>query len=129
MRIHKNLFACLALLFCCVLQFHVYAQETEKSTEPNVTIASAVVEPMGTIEVSIFLDDNPGIMGMGLEVYYDKNLLKAEKVLAGEAYKNGTFDYSSASKNNGEIKILWSSTGNVDENGEFCRVTFRALSG
>ena len=45
-------------------------------------------------------------MGMGLEVYYDKNLLKAEKVLAGEAYKNGTFDYSSASKNNGEIKIL-----------------------
>ena len=128
MRIHKNLFACLALLFCCVLQFHVYAQETEKSTEPNVTIASAVVEPKGTVEVSVFLKDNPGIMGMGLEVYYDKNLLKAEKVLAGEAYKNGTFNSSSTSENSGEIKILWSSTGNVDENGEFCRVTFRALS-
>ena len=67
-------------------------------------------------------------MGMGLEVYYDKNLLKAEKVLAGEAYKNGTFNSSSTSENSGEIKILWSSTENVDENGEFCRVTFRALS-
>ena len=128
MRIHKNLFACLALLFGCVLQFHVYAQETEKSTEPNVTIVSAVVEPKGTVEVSVFLKDNPGIMGMGLEVYYDKNLLKAEKVLAGEAYKNGTFNSSSTSENSGEIKILWSSTENVDENGEFCRVTFRALS-
>lgn len=128
MRIHKNLFACLALLFCCVLQLCVYAQETEKSAEPNIMIASAVVEPKGTVEVSVFLKDNPGIMGMGLEVYYDKNLLKAEKVLAGEAYKNGTFNSSSTSENSGEIKILWSSTENVDENGEFCRVTFRALS-
>lgn len=125
----KNIrFVMLVFLFCCILQFHVYAQKSAEETEAGVTIASAVVEPEGTVEVSVFIKKNPGIMGMGLEVYYDNKLLKIAAVQAENSFKNGTFNYSSLNSNDGEIKILWSSTENIKEDGEFCRLTFQSLT-
>ncbi|MEE1011295.1 MAG: leucine-rich repeat protein, partial [Acutalibacteraceae bacterium] len=68
------------------------------------------------INIPVYINNNHGIMGFGMNVFYDSQILEPVSITTGDALSKGDFFYNieSASSN---ISILWNHTENATDNG------------
>ena len=60
-----------------------------------------------SVEIAICIQNNPGIVGMTLELEYDENALKLEKIERGDALRELTFTKPKLLANG--CRVLWDS--------------------
>ena len=81
-----------------------------------------------TIEVPLYIKNNQGIMGFGLNIEYDSSAITPVSVTAGEMLSSGNFA-ENIGTNNENFKILWNHTENVSENGLLMTLKFTVSEG
>ena len=106
------------------------SQSNENVEEQGPTfVTTDIYEIMGSqIEIPVLIKNNPGIMGLGIQISYDPKLWKPVKTERGELLSEGTFtDNIDANKTDGTLRILWSDTGEMKSDGKLLEVTFEAI--
>ncbi len=61
------------------------------STEPTVTVSNATASAGQEVTVTVSMKNNPGILGMTLELQYDESALQLKKITKGDALGEMTF--------------------------------------
>ncbi len=78
------------------------------------------------IDIPVYINNNHGIMGFGMNVSYDSEILEPISAAKGEAISKGTFSNNIGTVQ-GNIKIFWSNTENVTDNGLLYTLRFKVL--
>ncbi len=76
------------------------------------------------ITVPIYISGNTGLMGLGVELYYDASVLVPETISGNMA---GTIGWDKGFGEDGSIKILWSHSEEYRSDGLLFAVNFRIL--
>ena len=84
------------------------------------------VKPSEEFELPVRIVNNPGIMGIGVEVTYDPLAMTPISVVGGELLTDGTLNDSIETAKNGTFKILWSNTENITGDGTLLILRFKA---
>ncbi len=127
MRIKKKLISFIivfSLLITC-LPGVAEAVGTAKLVLKEDTI-SAVVADTFTIPVSI--QNNPGIMGMDINVEYDRELVNAVEVIPGSLLENETVNDSIETSSSNSFNIKWAGSENITDDGVLFNVKFRLIN-
>ncbi|MCR4593927.1 MAG: leucine-rich repeat protein [Clostridiales bacterium] len=90
----------------------------------DIYLEGGYLVPGESIDVSIMIDNNPGVMGFSLTLKYDPDTLTLSDVSQTELITS-MFDYSD---DNGTLKIVWANTGDITENGELFKLTFLCVN-
>jgi len=123
MKYKKSLMLLITLL--CVMLQSVMIVAQEPQTTGHIYATDIVTAPGSTFDVSVCIESNPGVMGLGLYIYYDEKLLTPISIKKGTVLQQGMLtDSIGASDYEGKIKVLWSHTENVVENGELFIIQF-----
>lgn len=77
-----------------------------ESDYPKISVDDVIAKPGDEIKIKAVLKNNPGILGMALNVYYDENNLELQSVENGEAFKN-ILDLTSSKEMNSGTRFLW----------------------
>lgn len=113
------------LLVVCVLlsqTSYVFAQDTY--SEPTLSVSAVTAEAGGTVDITVTMHNNPGIVSMQLDVEYDASVLTLTKVTDGGLI--GTAVHS----NNLSLcpyRLTWAndlSLTNYTDNGVIVTLTF-----
>ena len=91
-------------------------------TDKNITTAD------GYIDIPVYINNNHGIMGFGMNVSYDSSALEPVSVIRGGVISGGSFDNNTGLKQ-GTFKVVWSNSENVTDNGLLFTLRFRILDG
>lgn len=122
----KIIFIFMSMIFL-VNSIVVFAQEEQKGCIRCMDVYSS---PASMVDVPITIADNPGIMGLAIELQYDKSILQPVTVKAGEVFSTGTvYDNIGTETTEGVLKVMWSSIENVTMDGELVVITFQSLAG
>lgn len=80
----------------------VVTAQYEKDTSSSIIVSDVVVKPGDTdVEVAVYVNNNPGILGMTLTISYDDNVMTLKDAATGEAIENIlTFTKANILKNN-----------------------------
>lgn len=62
--------------------------DKSETTEPKITVDNAIGKAGDTVELSVKVKNNPGILGMILTLYYDDSVCTLESAENGEAVKD-----------------------------------------
>lgn len=93
--------------------------EDEKT--PQILVSSASAAPGGTAEITVSLQNNPGIASFELEVTYDKTKLKWIGITQGDM--EGNWDVAVGEN------ALWVNAEDYNEDGVILTLTFEVLEG
>ena len=110
----------LAVFFVAV---PVQAEETNSTTLKleNQEITAMVGS---SFNVTLFIDNNPGIMGFDIVVEYDKNYIEPVEVSAGTVFKDEMLNDSIDTSLTNSFHVMWSGTDNITDNGELFTIKF-----
>lgn len=75
-------------------------------SEPKISISAVDAKAGDTIQLQAKLENNPGILGMSLTVFYDDSNLTLESVENGEAFKD-VLDLTTSKSFKSGAKFLW----------------------
>ena len=114
----------LALALCFSGFFPANTVQATGTAEPTIEVRSASAKPGDEVTLEIYVDNNPGIMGMQLELYYDQEALQ---IIGGK--DGGLFDEATISKSPSTypfvLLFVASDAGkNMPGNGLLAEVTF-----
>lgn len=76
-----------------------------------------------TVEIPLYIGNNTGIMGIGLQIEYDEDVLTPVSAVAGNIFSIGSFA-DNIGINNGSYKLIWFGNSNNIENGLFATLKF-----
>ncbi len=85
-------------------QIQIYADDVEIKAEKH-------------LQIPVYIKNNTGIMGYMIVVKYDSEKLKIKGISAGDLSANGVFDDNLSLNKKNEVKILWSYTKEIKEDG------------
>ncbi len=80
----------------------------------------------GYLEIPVYINNNHGIMGFGMNVSYDKDVLEAVSVTKGSVISKGNFNNDVGSVQ-GNIKVIWNHMEDIRDNGLLFTLRFRIL--
>ena len=80
------------------------------------------------IEVPIYIKNNQGIMGLGLNIEYDSSVVTPVSATAGEMLASGMLE-ENIGTTDGSFKILWNHSENVAANGLLMTLRFAVSEG
>ena len=135
---HNGLFCLLTLsimiLFLLILiprgAIQVSAAETDTAELPVVRIENKTVHRGQTFELQIYLDQNPGLVSLMLEVEYDKSAMELVGVEHGNALKSHTFTTSNTETEDGFLitpfRMLWDGRTQDKSTGVLVTLTFES---
>lgn len=75
------------------------------------------------VSVPVYISNNKGIMGFGIEVSYDENALTPISVTAGAGF-NGFFDDSISTADTNNFMVYWTGSENVSNDGIIFTIDF-----
>lgn len=79
--------------------------------------------------ITVSLNRNSGILGLGLTINYPDNLLSINRIEKGLLLAEGTFADSVTEETAGTVKVLWSHAEEVKKDGELLRLYVTAREG
>ena len=97
--------------------------ETE-NTGTQIYCEDVTAAPGSEIKVPVKIGGNKGIMGFGINVKFDKNILEPVSVTGGELL-NGTFDNNIGINGDTDFDVLWSGTDAFSEDGTIFEMVFK----
>lgn len=77
-----------------------------------------------TVSIPVAVTDNSGFMGFSLVLSFDDSVFTPVSVTAGDMLSNGMLDNSIGSSNTDTVKVVYSGTSDVAENGTLFTVDF-----
>lgn len=98
------------------------------ANEPAIiyTDEKAVISK-GYADIPVYIKNNHGIMGFGISVSYDNNVLGPVSVTKGTLLSDGNFD-NNIGYSTDNIKINWNNTEDISGNGLLFVLRFKVLS-
>lgn len=87
---------------------------------------SFVVLTDNYIDLPVYINNNHGIMGLGINVAYDSGILEPVSVKKGDILSNGNFEDNIESVS-GNVKIRWNNSADVVDNGLLFTLRFNVL--
>lgn len=78
------------------------------------------------IDIPVYISNNHGVMGFGIDIDYDSAILEAVSVTKGEVLGTGNFE-DNIENISDNIKIRWNNSVNVVENGLLFTLRFNIL--
>ena len=94
----------------------------EEPGELAFVVSSAEAKPGDEVQITVSIENNPGIAAAEFTVVYDESVLEWTAVTQGEY--TGIWDAEPG------VKVTWfSNSGNWDLNGLFCTLTFKVKEG
>lgn len=112
-----------ALLIMQLGTIHVSADITQ--TEKATLYSDAIKAEAGkTIQVPVYIKNNPGIMGAGIQVQYDEEAFTPVSVTAGKLMSSGVLNDSIETSKTNQFKVVWASSENMTENGTLFIISF-----
>lgn len=122
-KVKQTVSSILVIMFCIgMLNFSSLAINSVKLYSDEIT-----VQPNTIVKIPFYISDNCGLMGFSVNINYDSSVFKAVKVERGTVLKNGMFDDSIGTGSDDNLKIVWSGTKNMSENGVLFFVEFEVL--
>ena len=121
----------LAAALVCLLLLGAWALPaalTASATGTGVfVISDGAALPGETVDVTLSIEDNPGIIGMRVFVGYDKNVLTLESVTNGNLFDGGLYTFCNDLAENPYALIWEDGLSAVDhtDSGVFATFTFR----
>ena len=123
-KVKQTISIILVVMFCIgMMNFGSLAVNSVKLYSNKIT-----VQPNTTVKIPFYISDNCGLMRFSVNINYDSSVLRAIKVERGTVLKSGMFDDSIGTGSYDNLKIVWSGTKNVTENGTLFFVEFEVLS-
>ncbi len=124
------LLICLAVCFAFSTAGSLTEVEAENATLPKITVENETVHRGQTFELSVTLDENPGLTTMLLELNYDNSIMSLVGVERGDALKTHTFTATNTDTPEGFLikpfKLLWDGTAQDNTTGELVKFTFES---
>lgn len=80
--------------------------EAEKNMYSQIVVDNVYAKPGDEVQVSVTLNNNPGVLGMALTVYYDETNLTLQSIENGEAFQD-VLDLTPSKTLNSGIRFLW----------------------
>lgn len=117
----KKLISCLIAIVIMALPFTVaFAAGAEIYSYDIAGKAGEV------IIVPVYIKNNPGLMGLGVNITYDDSILTPISVSSGEVTKDGMLNDSIGTDNKAKVKIVWTDSKQTKEDGSIFVVTFKS---
>ena len=108
----------------------VSATETDTAVLPVVRIENKTVHRGQTFELQIYLDQNPGLISLMLELEYDKTAMKLVGVSHGDALNSHTFTTTNTETEDGFLvspfRMLWDGRAQDTSTGVLATLTFES---
>lgn len=79
------------------------------------------------IEIPVYVQDNSGLMGFGISLEYDKDVLEPLGVTRGSVIPNGMLNDSIGVSDNNSFRVIWTGTEEVSQDGRLFSVRFKVL--
>ncbi len=100
------------------------------AAEKNLLIyaGNSYAEENNTAEVSIMIEENPGVSAFSVELRYDPEVLVYEEAEAGRDISCGTL-YCNGEYSENSVKLVWSDSKDFCGQGEAAVVKFRTRNG
>ncbi len=76
--------------------------------------------PGDTVEWTLDISENPGIMAWQVQISWDRAVLKLNRASAGKAFSSGLFQSNSLTE--GTLEAIWCATRNIYENGTMLKI-------
>ena len=113
----------LTVLSILTIDLPVYAE----NSGIRIYYESQNVQKGDIVSIPISVQNNSGIMGLGLEIHYDKNVFEIQSLIKGDVLEKGIFNTSLQEGTDpaGNIKALWSNTDIVKLNGTLMVLTLK----
>lgn len=112
-----------ALLIMQLGTIHVSADTTQ--TEKATLYSDEIKAEAGkTIQVPVYIKNNPGIMGAGIQVEYDEEAFTPVSVTAGKLMSSGVLNDSIETSKTNQFKVVWASSADMTENGTLFVISF-----
>ena len=112
-------------------KMQVSAEELDADTvRPVVRVENKTVHRGQTFEIEIYLDQNPGLIALTLDLEYDKTVMELVDVKRGEALGSHTFSTSNTETEDGFLitpfRMLWDGRGQDASTGVIVTLTFQS---
>ena len=125
--------AVVILFFLILFQkgiMQVSAAGNDTTDLPEVRVENKTVHRGQTFELDIYLDKNPGLVSLMLEVEYDKSAMELVGVEHGNALKSHTFTTSNTETEDGFLitpfRMLWDGRTQDKSTGVLVTLTFES---
>ena len=90
------------------------SNEENTNNIARLVVNSAEAKAGNDVQVSVTINNNPGILGMTLIAYYDETYCTLESVESGSAFNN-VLDFTTSKTLNSGVKFLWDGIDITDE--------------
>ena len=115
-------------LVLCIMVAMCASVVTAAETTPAFVAENQSVEVGDTIVIPVLIQNNTGVMGMGLDIAYDAKVFEKPAITRGSVLAGGTFNDSITEETNGTFKVLWSDTSETTENGTLFSISLDVKS-
>lgn len=79
------------------------------------------------IDVPVYINNNHGVMGLGIDIAYATTVVKPVSATRGDILSSGNFE-DNIESSSGNIKIRWNNTEDIYDNGLLFTVRFEILN-
>ena len=130
-RLRALAIAILVFLFLFPLgTLQVSAAETAPTDLPVVRVENKTVHRGQTFELQIYLDQNPGLISLMLELEYDKSAMELVGIAHGDALSSHTFTTTNTETEEGFLitpfRMLWDGRTQDKTTGVLAILTFES---
>ena len=109
---------------------HVSAAEENDPAIPVVRVEDKTIHRGQTFEVDVYLDSNPGLISLLLELEYDKSVMELVSFTLGDALSAHTFTTTNVDAGEGYLttpfRLLWDGRTPDASVGKLITLTFRS---
>ena len=109
---------------------YVSAAEQSDSTLPIVRVEEKTVHRGQTFEIRIYLDQNPGLLSLMLDLEYDNTAMELVGITRGDALKPHTFTTTNTDTDEGFLispfRMLWDGRTQDNSTGVLAILTFES---
>ena len=92
-------------------------EDQKKDVEPLIRVSNVTVSPGNIARISVNIENNPGILGVSLRVFFDETIVELINAENGKAFRNVLNMSSSPEFRNGSL-FLWD--GEYLQEGQVC---------
>lgn len=116
------------MLAVVIVEMNIGVRIARASGYPQIYADQITALAGDEINIPVKISGNTGMMGIGIKVTYDKNVLTPKDVSMGKIL-SGVFDYNVKEETAGFFNVLWVGADAIDKDGEIFVMSFKVSDG
>lgn len=123
----RGCLACILVLALVAVNIYAEGYFARAADNPKIYADEMNASAGDEIKIPVKISGNTGLMGMGVKVSYDKNVLTLQNVSMGKIL-SGVFDYKEQETGDA-FDAMWAGADEVSQDGEVFVMAFQVASG